>query len=179
MRTLIPGLASPHPMGATLPALYVGDDFTQRFTAAFDESLAPVLCTLDNLEHYLSPDLAPPDFVEWLGMWVGATLDENWPEERRRAAVSRASAMHRRRGTVGGLAEQIALFTGGAAEVMDNGGVSWSAEPGSALPGSAAPSLTVRVRVTDPASVDVGRVEALVSQAKPGHVPHTVEVVPV
>jgi phage tail-like protein len=178
MRALVPGLASAHPMGAALPALYVGDDFTQRFTAAFDESLAPVLCTLDNLEHYLSPELAPPDFVEWLGMWVGATLDENWPDDRRRAAVARASAMHRRRGTVSGLAEQIALFTGGVAEVIDNGGVSWSAEPGSALPGTDAPSLTVRVRAPDPAAVDQGRLDALVAYAKPGHVPHTVEVVP-
>ncbi len=177
MRALIPGLPSPHPLGASLPALYVGDDFTQRFTSAFDESLAPVLSTLDNLEHYISPALAPPDFVEWLGMWVGATLDENWPEDRRRASVTRASAMHRRRGTVGGLAEQIALFTGGAAEVVDNGGVSWSAEPGSALPGTDPPHVTVRVRVSDPKSVDQGRLDALVAQAKPGHVPHTVEVV--
>lgn len=177
MRSLIPGLPSPHPLGAALPALYVGDDFTQRLTGAFDASLAPVLCTLDNLEHYLSPALAPADFVEWLGTWVGATLDENWPDERRRAAVSRASAMHRRRGTVRGLAEQIALFTGGAAQVVDNGGVSWSAEPGSALPGSDAPQVTVRVQVADPGSVDVGRLDALVAQAKPGHVPHTVEVV--
>lgn len=177
MRALVPGLASPHPMGAALPALYVGDDFTQRFMSAFDDSLAPVLCTLDNLEHYLAPALAPPDFVEWLGVWVGATLDENWPDERRRTAVARAAALHRRRGTVRGLAEQIALFTGGAADVVDNGGVSWSAEPGSDLPGADTPSLTVRVRVSDPASVDLDRLDALVGQAKPGHVPHTVEVV--
>ncbi|MEP6695779.1 MAG: phage tail protein [Pseudonocardiales bacterium] len=177
MRVLIPGLASPHPLGDALPALYVNDDFTQRFAVAFDTSLAPVLCTLDNLEHYLSPELAPGDFLEWLGTWVGATLDENWPDDRRRAVVSRASAMHRRRGTVSGLAEQIALFTGGAAEVVDNGGVSWSAEPGSALPGSDTPHVTVRVRVADPGSVELGRLDALVAQVKPGHVPHTVEVV--
>ncbi len=177
MRALIPGLPSPHPLGAALPALYMDDDFTQRFIAAFDDSLAPVLCTLDNLEHYLSPELAPADFVEWLGMWVGAALDENWPDERRRTAVSRAAALHRRRGTVAGLAEQITLFTGGEAQVLDNGGVSWSAEPGSAMPGEQVPSLTVRVRVTDPASVDAERLNALVAHAKPGHVPHTVEVV--
>ncbi len=177
MRALVPGLISPHPIGAALPALYAGDDFTQRFTAALDESLAPVMATLDNLERYLQPALAPTDFVGWLAHWVGATLDENWPDDRRRAAVARAAALHRRRGTVAGLAEQISLFAGGAAEVVDNGGVAWSAEPGAALPGTEAPRLTVRVRVADPAAIDAGRLDALVAQAKPGHVPHSVEVV--
>ena len=178
MRTLLPGLLSPHPLGSALPALYAGDDFAQRFTTAFDDSLAPVLSTLDNLERYFDPTLAPADFVEWLAHWVGTSLDENWPDERRRLAVARATALHRRRGTIAGLAEQVSLATGGDAEVVDNGGVAWSAAPGTALPGSVALHLTVRVRVADPATVDAGRVDALVRQAKPAHVPHTVEVVP-
>lgn len=112
MRASIPGLISPHPLGATLPAMYVEDDFTQRLTAALDDVLAPILCTLDNLEHYLDPALAPADFVEWLATWVGATVDENWPDGRRRAAVAQASSLHRRRGTLKGLEAQLSLFTG-------------------------------------------------------------------
>lgn len=176
MRASIPGLMSPHPLGATLPAMYVEDDFTQRLTAALDDVLAPILCTLDNLEHYLDPALAPADFVEWLATWVGATVDENWPDGRRRAAVAQASSLHRRRGTLKGLEAQLSLFTGGVAEVVDNGGVAWSTAPGGALPGSDAPALTVRVRVADPTSVDVDRIDTLVAQAKPAHIPHSLEV---
>ena len=113
MRGTIPGLPSPHPFGEALPALYQEDEFTRDLVAAFDEVLAPVLCTLDNFEHYLDPSLAPLDFVDWLAGWLGVVPDERWPEGRRRELVARAVALYRRRGTVRGLAEQVALATGG------------------------------------------------------------------
>ena len=76
MRGTIPGLGTPHPLGSGLPALYLEDDLAQRLLAALDEVLAPVLCTLDNLDHYLDPSLAPLDFVEWLAGWVGAACEQ-------------------------------------------------------------------------------------------------------
>ena len=39
------------------------------------------------------------------------------------------------------------------------------------------PSLKVRVRVADPASVDVQRLDAVIRTAKPAHVPHEIEVI--
>ena len=56
MRTAVPGLVTPHPIGRPLPALYLDDDFTQRLTAGLDEVLAPVLLTLDCLDAYLDLD---------------------------------------------------------------------------------------------------------------------------
>jgi hypothetical protein len=47
MRGTVPGLASPHPLGGTLPALYADDSFAQRLCDGLDEVLAPVLATLD------------------------------------------------------------------------------------------------------------------------------------
>ena len=84
MRGLIDGLDNPHPMLATLPALYHEDDFATRLTTVFDDVLAPVVSTLDNLDAYADPRLAPRDFVEWLAAWVGFPIGETWPDDRAR-----------------------------------------------------------------------------------------------
>jgi phage tail-like protein len=176
VRGAIEGLGSPYPLGEHVPALYQEDDLTQRMLSALDGVLAPVLASLDNLDCYLDPALAPPDFVVWLADWVGALVDETWPAERQRAMVARMVTLYRRRGTVGGLREHIALATGGDVEVEDNGEVSWSPSPQAALPGSDNAFLRIKVRVDDPNAVDLAELERLVVAAKPAHVPHLVEV---
>ena len=176
MRGLIEGLDSPHPIGMRLPGLYADNDFVQRFVSAFDTILAPLFLTLDCLPAYLDPQLAPEDFLDWLAGWVGLVVDEGWTIERRRELVSRAVELHRWRGTRRGLAEHVALVTGGEVEVTESGAVSWSLRPQTPLPGSDRPFLRVRVRVPDPSTVDVRRLDALVAVSKPAHLPHTVEV---
>lgn len=177
MRGLVPGLESPHPIGLRLPALYADDGFAQRFCSAFDDVLAPIFGTLDGLPAYLDPALAPDDFVDWLAGWVGLVVDEGWSLQRRRELVARAVALHRWRGTRTGLVEHVRLVTGGEVEIAESGATSSSTRPQSPLPGSDTPSLHVRVRVPDPAAVDVARLDRLVAAAKPAHLPHTVEVV--
>ena len=177
MRGLVEGLGTPMPIGRMLPALLQGDDLAQRLAAAFDDGLAPVISALDNLECYFNPALAPDDFVEWVAGWVGVAVDENWPTERRREMVARAADLFRRCGTVGGLAELVALQTGAEVEVVDNGGVAWSPVPGGPLPGSSHPSVTVRLRASDPGALNMARLDAVVTAARPAHVPHRIEVV--
>ena len=74
MRGIVPGLASPHPIGGTLPGLYADDSFAQRLCEGLDELLAPVLATLDCLPAYLDPGTAPLDLLEWLAGWVGIAV---------------------------------------------------------------------------------------------------------
>lgn len=177
MRNTVPGLASPHPIGEWLPALYQEDDFAQRFVGALDEVLAPVFAVLDSLDSYLDPWVAPADFVDMLAGWVALTVDEGWSVEQRRELVSRAVSLHRGRGTAQGLAVHIGVVTGGEVEIEESGGCVWSGEPGGWLPGSATPRLHVRVRVADPTAVDTRRLDALIAEVKPAHLPHTVELV--
>lgn len=177
MRGLVPGLISPHPVGPTLPGLYQEDELAQRLVGAFDEVVAPVFASLDELDAYLDPMVAPEDFLDWLGGWVGVALDQTWPVERRRAFVASAVELFRLRGTATGLAAHVAIFSGGEVEVVESGAAGWSSKAEAAVPGAAAPDLLVRVKVADPAAVDAGRLDALVSAAKPAHVPHRVEVV--
>ncbi len=177
MRGVVSGLASPHPVGPTLPGLYQEDAFTQRLLGAFDEVVAPVFASLDALDAYLDPALAPEDFLDWLAGWVGIGLDQTWPAERRRAFVASAVELFRLRGTSTGLAAHVAIFSGGEVEVVESGAAAWSSKAEAALPGQAAPDLLVRVKVADPSGVDTTRLDALVAAAKPAHVPHRVEVV--
>jgi phage tail-like protein len=177
MRGLVPGLETAHPLGATLPALYQDDDFAQRFLSGFDESLAPILSTLDNFDSYLDPSLTPGDFLDWLAGWVGIALDDSWDDGRRREIVARAAELYRMRGTAAGLAGQVEIQTGGSVEIVENGATAWSVDPGGELPGSAEPLVVVRVTVPDPKAIDAGRLDTLVSAGKPAHVLHRIELV--
>lgn len=177
MRGLVEGLASPHPVGETLPALYAEDDLAQRLVGALDSVLAPVYASLDNLPAYLDPTTAPEDFLDWLAGWVGASLDHTWPLERRRLMVASAVELYRLRGTASGLAAQVAIYTGGQVEIIKSGAAGWSTDPNAAMPGEAAPALLVRVTVLDPRSISKSRLDELVATSKPAHVPHRVEIV--
>jgi phage tail-like protein len=176
MRGLVPGLLSPHPLGERLPGLFQEDEFAQRLVTAFDESLAPVFTTLDNLEAYLDPRLAPDDFAAWLAEWVGLVADDTWSDQRRRAFVLRAAEIYRIRGTARGLTEELELIFGGKVTIEDSGGVSWSQSAEAALPGTAEPNLKVKFAPGAGRRPPKDRFEAVVRAAKPAHMPHEVEL---
>jgi phage tail-like protein len=175
------GLASPYPLITLLPAVYQEEDpFVARFTAGLDDVLAPVIATLDSLEAYVDPLLAPEDFLAWLAGWVGVTVNANAPVGQHRATVARAAELHRLRGTVEGLRTALELLTGGDVEVTDSGGVVHSDRPGTPAPGDPRPWVRVSVRVPaelgwSPEALRAA-VEAAVVAAKPAHVQHVVEV---
>jgi phage tail-like protein len=173
----VPGLASPHPMGERLPAMYLEDGFVQGMLGALDEVLAPVLCSLDNLESYFDPDLAPGDFLEWLGGWVGLAMDESWPIERRRSLVTETAALYRTRGTAAGMAAHLRLLTGAEVEIEETGGTAYSTSANPQTPGQPGFQLLVRLRVPAGPVIDAARVDQLVAAAKPAHVVHHVAVV--
>lgn len=178
MRGLIEGLATPHQLLQALPAVFHEDPFAVRLVAALDEVLAPEMLVLDNVDAYLDPHLAPPDFLEWLASWVGIVLDETWTIGQQRDMVARATQLYSLRGTKAGLAATVALYAGAEPEIEDSGGTAVSVSPDGPLPGSDTPMLTVRAHVGPGRNVDPRRLEALVRAAKPAHLPHTIEVVP-
>jgi phage tail-like protein len=176
MRGTVDGLPVPYPLGSFLPSVYQDDPFTMSWTQALDEVLAPLTLALDCISAYIDPMLAPADFLEWLAGWFGTVLDENWPQERRRAVVAASAGLYQSRGTAAGLRAHLELVTGAAVEITESGGVAWSPVPGGQLPGDPAPMLTVRITVTDAAQVNVRGVDALIRAAKPAHLPYRLEV---
>lgn len=178
MRGAVPDLPTPHPLGLALPAMYSEDEFVQRFVSGLDDVLAPVLLTLDCMEAYLDPALAPADFVDWLAGWVAVPADEGQPLDLRRDLVRRAADLHRWRGTARGLAAEVALLTGGDVEVTDTGGVYTSTTPESVptVPVDG-PAVRITIRVADPSTVDERRLRTAVEASVPAHVVPTIDVV--
>ncbi len=181
-RRAVPGLRSPHPIGETLPGPYQDDDFAQRFCAALDEVLAPVLSTLDCLPAYLDPALTPPDVLDWLAGWVGMAEATRWPLERRQALVARAAQLHAWRGTPFAVRELVEVATGIVPELEDSGGVTWSRDPQGRLPGRRRPELVVRVHPPPEGASDslpeVALLTRLVALVAPAHLPWRVEIAP-
>ena len=179
MRGALERQVSPHPLGATLPGLYVDDSFAQRWCAALDEVLAPVIGVLDGFGAYLDPWTTPPDVLDWLAGWVGLDAAAALPEERRRALVAQAADLHAWRGTPAAVRGLVQLATGRDADLEESGGTMWSADPGTALPGSGRPGLVVRIRRDDGDGgddVDPALLRTLLTLVAPAHIPWSVEV---
>ena len=175
MRGTVPGLASPHPLGRTLPGLYADDSFAQRLCQGLDEVMAPVLATLDCFPAYLDPGTAPPDLLMWLATWVGIAAAPDMPGPRRRQLVAAAARLCARRGTPSAIRTIVELTTGHTPEIIESGGTDWSQEPGGQLPGLPEAKLIVQLRAPDP-RVDEPRLTALIAAFVPAHVPWRLEL---
>jgi phage tail-like protein len=170
MRTAIPGLPVAQPMGMSLPAVYIDDDFIQRLTQALDEVLAPALLTLDCLSYYFDPRICPSDMLEWIAGWVAFTLDDAWTLQQQRALVANAVDLHRRRGTWRGLVDHVRLATGGDVEISESGGCTSSTESGGPLPGQSQPYVEILLEPGRASGVDHRWLRAVVADAVPAHV---------
>jgi phage tail-like protein len=175
MRGTVPGLASPHPLGDTLPALYAEDSFAQRLCQALDEVLAPALATLDCLPAYLDPATAPADLLEWLAGWVGVTVVPQMPDNRRRHLVAAAARLYAWRGTLYAIRTVVELSIGQVPEIIESGGAVWSQEPGARLPGFADAGLVIRLRDPD-RRISEAPLRALIATFVPAHVPWRLEL---
>jgi phage tail-like protein len=176
VRGTVAGLASPHPLGEQLPALFLADAFAQQLCAGLDEVLAPIVSTLDSWPAYLDPATAPEDMLGWLASWLGVTLDENQSVAGRREVLSFAVDLLARRGTMSGLRDAISAYLDVEADISEPGGTLWSLNPGTLLPGSSSGELVVRIRVQDRSSMDVRRVDAVIAAQLPAGVRYRVEV---
>jgi phage tail-like protein len=178
MRAHVPGLASPRPIGRTLPSVYERDEVTQRFCAALDEVIAPVFATLDSLTAYLDPATTPADMLDWLAAWIGIVFHGHESEPRKRQVIRAGAGLLPWNGTVRCVREAVRAVYGVEQEVIDSGGAVCSTEPGTPPPGEDRLGLVVRLTVPDPAAFDPRRLDELVATLKPAHVPHRVEIVP-
>lgn len=102
-----------------LPPIYRDDAFLGRFLLAFEGLLAPIEQTVDHFELYLSPHTAPAFFLDQMARWLGMTLDEKWPLAKRRAVLSEAAELYRRRGTRWSLSRHIEIYADVAPEIVE------------------------------------------------------------
>lgn len=175
MRGMVDGLATPHPLADTLPALLREDPFARELCSSFDDLLAPVLLTMDTFVDYLDPATTPDDMISWLAQWLGLTVDTGVEHAVQRHELAAAGSLNATRGTRRSIELALQSAFGLGVEVSESGGTRWSPSPGGDLPGDPEPRVDVVVRA-DPDSVDHDRLDALVRSVTPAHVARTVSV---
>jgi phage tail-like protein len=144
---------------------------------SLDVALAPVFATLNSIEAYVDPAIAPEDFLAWVASWIGLTFDDRWTDAQRRALVPAMVPAYKLRGTKAGLRTVVRLFTGAEPEVIDSGGVATSTEPGGTPPPAASTATTrIRVRLPQGSLVTEARLRELVQTMVPVHVAVEVEI---
>jgi phage tail-like protein len=114
-----------------LPSVYredfVNKDFLDRFLAIFESLFFELDFTIDHLGRWFDAKGTPPEFLAWLGSWVGAYQVEGEsvdmkkiPEAKRREFISRAVSMYKERGTRVGLENLIYFYTGKKPIIIEN-----------------------------------------------------------
>jgi phage tail-like protein len=107
-----------------LPVGMLDSDFFVRFVSIFQEVGTSLLENADNIDYLADVSVAPEAMVRWLGSWIGTeSIDPSLPDELQRRVVAGAAATLTWRGTASGLRRFLELVSGGAAEVVDGGGV--------------------------------------------------------
>ncbi|MDD4248667.1 MAG: phage tail protein [Methanosarcina sp.] len=114
-----------------LPSVYREDsanrDFLDRFLAIFESLFFETDFTIDHLSRWFDAAGTPPEFLEWLGSWVGAyqgrgenTDRKKVLEAKKREFISQAVSMYRERGTREGLENLIFFYTEKKPVIVEN-----------------------------------------------------------
>lgn len=108
-----------------LPAIYQrsdisGRNFLKDFLWCFQHIFNQTREKLSNLHRFFDPLEAPASFLPWLGSWVAMTLEDDWPEVKRRNLIKKAVELYHLRGTVRGIKVYMKIFTGVEPTIYEN-----------------------------------------------------------
>jgi phage tail-like protein len=172
-----------------LPALYTEqDEFMGRLLMLFESFWKPIDRQIDDIHYYVDPRLAPPDLLPWLASWVDLTLDEQWPEEKRRLLLLAMVMLYRRRGTRRGLQDYLEIYAGRKPQITEHGAHNFRLSKSNRL----GPSVALG-RQNMPHTFSVGlrlpraeneqkrqerrrKIEAIIESEKPAHTSYTLNI---
>ena len=103
-----------------LPAIYSDDEFIGRYLLICESIFAPIVWNIDNFDLYLTPDIAPPAWLQWMASWFDLLIIPDLPIERQRAILSQIGWLFLRRGTKIGLERLLELYFGVRPEIIEN-----------------------------------------------------------
>jgi phage tail-like protein len=96
-----------------LPAVYREDAgsawFLDRFLGNVEGGFTEIEDHIAAAQVLFDPDTVPPEFLEWLGGWMGAAMDASWTEAKKRIFLAHAMQMFAGRGTRAGLIRALRL----------------------------------------------------------------------
>jgi phage tail-like protein len=144
-----------------LPAIYSEDDFMGRYLLIFESILSPITWIVDNFDMFLSPEVAPSEWLRWLASWFDVLIVPELPMDRQRALVEQLGWLFFRRGTRAGLERLLTLYYGVKPEIIEDGDM----------------HFTVRMPLSE-SSVKLERdiVDRLILAHKPAHAAYTLEI---
>jgi phage tail-like protein len=175
MRGALPDIVTSQSMVEHLPSIYQEDDVSIRWLSALDQVLEPILASVDCFPAYLDTNIAPDDFLSWLGTWVGVSVSDDWPRERRQTLVSQAVDLFAKRGTVDGMKRFLTLVVGMPCSLIEGGAVHATLIPNSELPGTDVSAFIVKFAGESPDESALARINAIIAEQRPAHLPCVVE----
>jgi phage tail-like protein len=143
-----------------LPRPLADDPFLRSLSLIFEDLADSVREPVLNFEHFLDPDLAPPEFVRWMAQWLGLEIDASLPESRQRSALRSAGILLPWRGTKRGLQGLLESLVGSTVEVVEHGGVFRDGHSPGYDP-------RVTVRVEHPGGMDESQLRRLIETELP------------
>ena len=97
-----------------------GGHFLREFLWIFDHLFADLQRKIDLVHEFFDPLEAPDEFLGWLASWVALSIDQEWPEAKKRRLVQQAIGIYGLRGTVQGLKLFLSIFTNVEPKVEEN-----------------------------------------------------------
>ncbi|MEO7715885.1 MAG: phage tail protein [Capsulimonas sp.] len=162
---------------------YEDPPFFTRFLRGFEDASEPLQELLSRRERFFDLNQAPADFLPWLAGWVSLTLDENWPELKRRRLIREAVDLYRWRGTRRGLSRYLEIYTGVVPRIEDQPFAGMRLGPESLLGrdtllgGVGAHTFVVTLAVPDPRAVNERIVRDIIESEKPAHAAYDLRIV--
>lgn len=144
-----------------LPEVFGDFEFVGRYLLIFESLLAPVIWTIDNFDMYLSPEVAPGEWIEWMSSWFDLLILPELPSENQRRIMEQLGWLFLRRGTPSGLERLLELYFNVAPEIIEHGNC----------------HFTVRLALSDSPG-DLGRevADRLINSQRPAFASYTLEV---
>ncbi len=104
-----------------LPEVYDDFEFIGRYLLIFESVAAPLFWTIDNFDLYLSPEVTPKDWIQWISSWFDLLILPELPMAKQRNIMEQLGWLFLRRGTPSGLERILELYFEVTPEIIEDG----------------------------------------------------------
>lgn len=170
-----------------LPSIYRDDGVIGQLLMMAESLWGPIERQITDIHHYFDPMVMPLGLLRWYAHWVDLTLDPRWPEYKQRRLLSSIVSLYRRRGTPGGLADFLELYTEVKPKIDEKRARNFALGknallgPSIALGSDNVPhsfAVTLRLPRVPDAEAELRRavIESIIEAEKPAHTSYTLEI---
>jgi phage tail-like protein len=103
-----------------LPGIFSEDEFIGRYLLIFESIFSPLVWLIDNFDLFISPQIAPSEWLQWMASWFDILLLPELPIDRQRQIMDQIGWLFMRRGTPAGLSRLLELYYDVTPEIIEN-----------------------------------------------------------